>query len=454
VDSLNTTKYQPCLLAPIRALQSLWYLNPKMATRTENASEYSNSIYRATVSCGESFEQCRLVPALIHDGWAENRLLDFNLWASGVGAFAVPPAGLDYRLQDQPDVRAVVVGLLVTLRVLVQGCGQYGTFAQSSRHNYSPTIGPGVDIRGTPSGIDCIEAERLHLHREDVSTDESDPFAPWSDESSLSSDDGISNTDNRIKLTVLEQSKADADSILDQIIRLGVLIRSSSSASRLNKADAYFGYKDYLNLHRDDSERSSKLPIKDLRELKAHLLACLFRSSILPGSKGSASYKTSFESDFDGLDAGHRKALDCLIYANLRRRNRFWYARRHGQKLATAQTVLFPEEPKVYRRDETNMARATARSRHDEIVSAQEMGNQSMTTGTAASNDKVEPDKLEGLAGRSQGQHTMSRASVSLKKSGWPHPPRLSDERKTFRCPCCYLTLSSMEAERWYWRYV
>ena len=64
----------------------------------------------------------------MHDGWAENRLLDFNLWASGVGAFAVPPVGLDYRLQDQLDVRAVTFGLLVTMETLVQGCERLGTF--------------------------------------------------------------------------------------------------------------------------------------------------------------------------------------------------------------------------------------------------------------------------------------------------------------------------------------
>jgi len=65
---------------------------------------------------------------LMHDGWAENRLLDFNLWASGVGAFAVPPVGLDYRLQDQLDVRAVTFGLLVTMETLLQYCERLGMF--------------------------------------------------------------------------------------------------------------------------------------------------------------------------------------------------------------------------------------------------------------------------------------------------------------------------------------
>jgi hypothetical protein len=62
----------------------------------------------------------------MHHGWAENRLMDFNLWASGVGASAMPPAGLDQRLESQPDVRAVMLGLLSTLTTFVDLCVQLG----------------------------------------------------------------------------------------------------------------------------------------------------------------------------------------------------------------------------------------------------------------------------------------------------------------------------------------
>jgi hypothetical protein len=89
----------------------------------------SRNIYLATASCREAFEGCLATPGLMYDKWAENRLLDFNLWASGVGAFARPAAGLDHRLETRPDARAVVIGLLATLNTLLHSCTRPGASA-------------------------------------------------------------------------------------------------------------------------------------------------------------------------------------------------------------------------------------------------------------------------------------------------------------------------------------
>jgi hypothetical protein len=97
-----------------------------MNTRDETAPEGGSDIYIATASCRKSFETCLSIPVLMENKWAENRLLDFKLWCSGVGALASPPAGLDYRLRTQLDVRAVVLGLLSSLRTLVDFCVQHG----------------------------------------------------------------------------------------------------------------------------------------------------------------------------------------------------------------------------------------------------------------------------------------------------------------------------------------
>ena len=60
-------------------------------------------------------------------GWAENRLADFNLWVAGVGASAKRRASLDERLALEPEVRAVVTNLLITLKVLVEKCKELGS---------------------------------------------------------------------------------------------------------------------------------------------------------------------------------------------------------------------------------------------------------------------------------------------------------------------------------------
>lgn len=59
-------------------------------------------------------------------GWAENRLADFNLWASGVGASATTQASLDWRLHYQPKARIVLVSLLVALKEFVEQCNDLG----------------------------------------------------------------------------------------------------------------------------------------------------------------------------------------------------------------------------------------------------------------------------------------------------------------------------------------
>jgi len=56
------------------------------------------------------------------DEWAENRLADFNLWASGIGASARNRASLDARLAVRPDARDVIASLLRLLNSVVEEC--------------------------------------------------------------------------------------------------------------------------------------------------------------------------------------------------------------------------------------------------------------------------------------------------------------------------------------------
>lgn len=86
------------------------------------------TIYGATEALRNGLQRCLSVHSLMQDDWAENRLMDFNLWASGVGVTAVPPATLDQRLDSQPDIRAVVLGLLATLTTMINLCLKLGTY--------------------------------------------------------------------------------------------------------------------------------------------------------------------------------------------------------------------------------------------------------------------------------------------------------------------------------------
>ncbi|KAH0563114.1 hypothetical protein GP486_002320 [Trichoglossum hirsutum] len=404
---------------------------------TEDTTNGGNwAIFSATGLSRHSFKRCLSIPSLMWDGWAENRLMDFNLWASGVGASAKPPAGLDQRLESRSDVRAVVLGLLSTLTTLIDLCAQLGS-SSGGIEQFQGTLSP-EDIKHDP------------VHDES-STDRSDPFASWSDESSVSAGTNTEQQQPNSSISPIEQSKLDVESILDQIIRLGILIRSSGNASRLRRADAYFSFGNFENLDNKDYKHSLKVPTKDLLELRAHLLAYLFIHPSQYGSKLTRGDQFNFKSNLSELEPSHREVLEHLTFANLRRRNRFWYAQKHAGKLAAAQTILFPEQPKasIMEQDLPNKQLRLPSNEDFRPAAVPEAGTLSTITGTAASEGKIELQKLGQMAHH---QHAMSRASVSLKKSGWPHPPKMSEQRKTFRCPCCYLTLSSLEAERWHWR--
>jgi hypothetical protein len=79
-------------------------------------------VFDATAACRESFVKCQKVEGLMKEEWAENRLADFNLWASGIGASARNQASLDARLALSPDARDVIANLLRLLNTVVEEC--------------------------------------------------------------------------------------------------------------------------------------------------------------------------------------------------------------------------------------------------------------------------------------------------------------------------------------------
>lgn len=83
-------------------------------------------IFNAAAECRKSFIQCQTVDFLMENEWAENRLADFNLWASGIGASVRSRASLDARLALRVDAQNVVAGLLWTLNMEIEQCIKHG----------------------------------------------------------------------------------------------------------------------------------------------------------------------------------------------------------------------------------------------------------------------------------------------------------------------------------------
>ena len=83
-------------------------------------------IHHAATNSRFFLESFLRVSLLKENEWAEDRLIDFNLWASGVGVFAKPPASLDDRLKLNEDVQSVVLSLLSTFNMFLELCVEHG----------------------------------------------------------------------------------------------------------------------------------------------------------------------------------------------------------------------------------------------------------------------------------------------------------------------------------------
>ncbi|KAI9367894.1 hypothetical protein BJX61DRAFT_547065 [Aspergillus egyptiacus] len=145
------------------------------------ADTSSTPIFDATAACRRTFKGAKAVARLMRQEWAENRMADFNLWATGAGASASGKASLDYRLQDNREARTIIVNLLLMLDILLQQC-----------------------------------IEEAHEDEEE----------------------------DKVKDTALSQEKStrmvDVEDSLNQLTRLTLAIRKAGTKSRLLKADASF----------------------------------------------------------------------------------------------------------------------------------------------------------------------------------------------------------------------
>ncbi|RFN45479.1 calcium/calmodulin-dependent protein kinase [Fusarium flagelliforme] len=246
------------------------------------------TIYSATQACRKSLRECLEVGELMQNEWAENRLADFNLWASGLGASVQGRASLDARLASRPDARDAVANLLQVLNGAVKDCQALGS------------------AESTSAGCD---------EDHPTSDSEEDPprsFSPWSDDS-----DSDTDLESTLNDSPLQKAKETVNSLLDLLIRIAITIRRSGTQSRLRKADRKFKAEDH-------------------EELQRHLIVLML-------SQGPFSSDHTFSPD--QTDQTKLTAIQWrLINCNLKRRNRFLYAQRHSEALETPKNPLTQQD--------------------------------------------------------------------------------------------------------------
>lgn len=277
---------------------------------------------------------------------------------------------------------------------------------------------------GQSSWFDALDS----ILDETVSTD--------SDSASLSSDEDAGPLDlQEANLNpALAEAMGATEDVLDQLIRLGLAIRKSGTNARLRKADISFREEDYeslrsylrlaLSLQQNISPMNqSKTTDERLEELRARISA----------SSPDQHY---------------------FILANLRRRHRFVYARRHQRRLEGSLRIRTVQDSTLATRTQ-NITKATtpsqAASKGPKVVVTRDPhlpGDAAVTVTTAS---VAEGDVLKTDAAFSQ---AASRVSVTTAKLSYPLPPPVPDGVRSFKCPCCCQALPIMFKEKARWRHV
>nr|RBQ96747.1 hypothetical protein FVER53263_13503 [Fusarium verticillioides] len=212
-----------------------------MALPKSQATGIEN-IHTATLACICSLEACLSVKPLMKEGWAENRLADMNLWASGVGALARPKASLDRRLEFQPKARLVLSNLLLTLERFIEVCRIHAMDANSAEIIRSRDEGTSTTLTNMPRVVDSESASSAESWFMELGRD----IGMISDSSSDSyAEDQPAYCDHETKV---KRSMDDIDDLIDQLIMLGFAIRKSGTAARLQKADKTFDPKQNADL--------------------------------------------------------------------------------------------------------------------------------------------------------------------------------------------------------------
>ncbi|KAH0532212.1 hypothetical protein TsFJ059_000935 [Trichoderma semiorbis] len=401
-------------------------------------------IHHATMGCISDFESCLSIKPLMKEGWAENRLADLNLWASGVGALASPGASLDRRLQFQPKPRLVLINLLLTLRDFISSCRMHGlnktpvkkenidNEAESETAPVSPaesTLGLTLGDDSNPTGNSTSWFTSLAYNLKTVSDTCTDS----------SVEDEVHDPHSGV---TLKKVMKDIDDILDQLIMLGFAIRKSGTVARLRKADSSF-------------------KPNENEDLQKHLEFILLNSAAGRQKYSEENVENTTEKKIREVTPEQQH----LILANLRRRHRFRYARRHQQKLdqLTINPLVATSKPLVHITEEhQGMTPGLSRSPASDDGESLPTEDFPSTTSSNAPPKNLQGPEMSATTPSVPESDILqiaipmaaaaSRVSVSVATIHYPSPPPISQQMRGFKCPCCYQTLPEMFQNWSRWR--
>ena len=241
----------------------------------------------------------------------------------------------------------------------------------------------------------------------------------------------------------LDEAMEGTEELLDELIRLGVAIRRAGASSHLRNADRFFDPDNYA-------------------ALRDHLIQVILgRPSEIESRRRLGDGKLTYRFTEDDLSPMQK----CLITANLKRRNRFVYARSHGTKLAAQRTKTRTNASGASKRPvelgklegaaSPGPEGQAAGSNTQFVGHSDAQGDQRSSFTTSAHSLGTQHSAFSRALDLNTPEPTPSKKAVSqisstASKVVYPRKPPKAARLQSFVCPCCWRTLSSkMTNKEW-----
>lgn len=224
----------------------------------------------------------------------------------------------------------------------------------------------------------------------------------------------------------------DVNDIIGQLSRITISIRKAGTNARIQKADASY-----------DPDHPQ------IKALSQHLQLLLL---VKPSKNGTLQARASSQGilvlscrdDTAVVDSHSLTAIQKrLIEANLKRRNRFLYARRHAMKLSERDQILFTSNPVPRKSPLPPVFNVLKRT-------TEEHGVPKLYSATTA----TEVQDPIALPTQASAQPATTVISAISSRVTYPRPPPLRSDQNVFQCPCCCQTLSTSMSRGSQWKYV
>jgi hypothetical protein len=359
---------------------------------------HAPSIASIAHDCRSQLRACTLLPDLMRSQWAHDRLSDFNLWDSGIGASARARDSLDTRLQDDEITRKVVTTSLNTLKAWISLCQTLG------EHTCTST-------RATES-----KEEKLLVASQ----------LPPDAEMKVGYAENIT----------LGEAKSGVEELQSLLVQLGVAIRHAGAASRLSNADRFFekhrNDEDIVNLT-DHLRFTLRLanPPREIPHMEVAGAKGRLDSSLLIERVNLPQESLEFEQDI-------------IVRACALRRNRFHYAEKRSRSLGVASGSSGVKS--------SSTAGATLDVPQYDTERKEKKGSHSEYS--SSSSNQLSTHKPDiSLAKMHEDIRITGPATVRALRSDYPRPPNATTT--SIVCPFCHVTMSSQIArDNALWRLV